>query len=134
MKVSNLLTAVALSSASMFLSTEVLAANPNNISGVYKFSVCGGQIHGMANLSSDGSVAIIDDNESSNDTATIGVWDKNGQSIRGKAVFYREPYGEVEMTITKGQYQDSGNITGTLNLPTVSCPDLLLVPYNLPKL
>ena len=131
MKVLNIFSVMAFSSASMLFSTGVLA---NNVAGVYSFTVCGPAIQGVANLSMDGSVTVIDTNENVIDSPAIGIWEKDSGTIKGKATFYRggsgaTPGTAVVLNITDGVYKDN-QITGTLNIGPVTCPDLLLTRYS----
>lgn len=131
MKVRNLLTIVAITG---LLSGGALAASPGNIAGVYSLTVCGGAIQGVAILGADGSASIIDSNESALDSTALGVWDKNGQVISGKATFFREGVGPIDLVITNGTYNNP-NISATLAIKLgaatlQTCPDLLLKPYQ----
>jgi hypothetical protein len=134
MKIRNLLTAITITSASILFSGAALAASPGNIAGVYSLTVCGGAIQGVAILGADGSASIIDSNESALDTTALGVWDKNGQVISGKASFFREGVGLIDLVITNGSYSNpniSASLAIKLGATTLqSCPDLLLKPYN----
>ncbi len=128
MNIRNLISVAAISGASILFASGAFA----DPAGVYSFTVCGGTIQGMAILDKSGAATIIDSNEAGADTSAIGIWDKNGQNITGKAVFFREGVpGPIPLAITNGVYNNqTGTIAGTLVLPTATCPDLLFTPYQ----
>ena len=134
MYIRNLISVAAISGASLLFSTGAFAADP---AGVYSFTVCNSSldIKGMAILDKSGAVTIIDDNEAAADTATVGLWDKNGQNITGKARFFREGVPvPVDIFITNGVYDKAtGKINGSLSIPLTgtNCNDLVLTPYTL---
>ena len=147
MKIRNLISVAVISGTSLLFSTGAFALSPG---GAYSFSVvCNTAqgalpINGMAILGSDRTVSIVDDNNANIDTTAIGVWDKDGQVVSGKAVFFRtiaagQPAIQIRLDIANGAFNNQTGVidSGTLTITPpaqfgapVLCNNLVLTPYS----